>query len=141
MEIVRFKAEHMKEIVEQESQRYLQKYITEEHALLMEKQKYSYTAIIDNRIVACAGVVEYWKDRGEMWIILDQNCKKEFLKIHNAVKRFLHICPIKRIEAVVDYSFDAAHRWMDLLGFRLEAEKLESYRPDGGDCSLYVRVI
>lgn len=140
MEIVKFKAEHMKAIIEQEAQRYLQKYITEENAILMEKQKLSFTMLVDGKPIACGGICEYWPGRGEIWVILDQHCKRQFLKIHNAAKRLIAMSGIKRIEAVVDYHFDAAHRWMDLLGFKLEAPCLQAYRPDGGDCSLYVMV-
>lgn len=84
--------------------------------------------------------MKYWEGRGEAWAIIDDDCKKEFLTIHNFAKRFFEICPLKRIEATVDAGFSPGHRWVKMLGFKLEAPLLKSYLPNGGDSSLYAKV-
>lgn len=128
-------------IVEQDSMNYLKPFFKREHMQALQDAKYSYTGFFEGRPVFCAGVVEYWKDRGEAWAIIDRNVKHCFLSIHNTVKKFLEECPIRRIEAVVDLDFIAGHRWVQNLGFKLEAKFLEAYGPPNGrNCSLYARV-
>jgi hypothetical protein len=140
MEVIAFKADHLKELVEQEAQEYLQAYITEDHIKEVEKSKFAFTAKSKGRVVACGGVAELWSGRGAAWAFLDSDCKKEFYAIHLAAKRLLGICPIKRIEATVDIGFKNGHRWVKSLGFILEAPILKAYMPNGGDSSLYVRL-
>ena len=138
--VERFKAEHWNEIAEQEAMAYLRDYISPEMVQSLEKSKYAYTIRVDGRVVACVGVVEFWQGRGEAWTVIDRNCKREFISIHRTVKSLLKICPTDRVEAVVDLGFDAGHRWMDLLGFKLEAPIMAKYRQNGAHCSLYARV-
>lgn len=141
IEVLRFKAEHMAYMKEQEATAYLKKYTTPEQDKLLETAlSNTIVSKIDGRVLFCGGVVEYWPGRGEAWAIFDQNVKKEFVYIHSAVKRFFDICPVKRIEAAVDVGFEAGHRWIKTLGFTLEAPILKSYRPEGTDVSLYARV-
>ena len=140
MEVVKLEAIHVEWLLKQKSTQGFGTFWTEAHTKRLEKDRYAYTGIEGDRILFCAGVVEYWPERGEAWAIFGQNQRKDFLKIHNAVKRFLNICPLKRIEATVDFDFEAGHRWVELLGFKLEAERMRSYRMDGGDASLYARV-
>ena len=41
----------------------------------------------------------------------------------------------------VDVDFPEAHRWAKMLGFKMEAERMEAYAPDGRACSLYARIL
>jgi hypothetical protein len=140
IEVVRFQAKHMAQIEDQEINAYLRPFITGAHIRALEEAQHSFTGLSNGRAVVCAGVTEYWPNRGEAWAILDLSCKKEFLGIHHAVRNFLNTYPLRRIEAAVDVGFEAGHRWAKALGFQLEASRLRAYRPDGGDCSLYARV-
>jgi hypothetical protein len=140
IEIVKFKAEHWDQIQGQDTTAYLAPLIPKDQAAMLAKSPYSYTLFAGERIVAIAGVMEYWPGRGEAWAELAQTSRKEFLPIHNAVKRFLEVCPFERVEAAVDVNFGAAHRWVSLLGFELEAPVMKKYGVDGHDYSLYARV-
>jgi hypothetical protein len=140
IEIVKFKAEHWDLINGQDMTVSLSRMVPKEHAVALEGCPHSYTVFARGRIVAVAGVVENSPGRGEAWAELAQVCRKDFLAIHNAVKRFLDICPFVRVEATVDVDFVAAHRWVKLLGFELEAPRMRKYSLDGQDYSLYARV-
>jgi hypothetical protein len=115
-------------------------YIQKEHYFAAEKLPHSYTILIKGRIVACCGVIEYWKDRGEAWSIIDRYSKAEFVLLFRTVKKLLEDAPIRRIEATINKNFPAGHRWIKLLGFELEAETLKSYGLTGDDYSLYAKV-
>ncbi len=140
LEVERFKATDLKEIMEQPAMAYLGEFITDANRVEMEKGLWSYTVRVKGRALMCAGVTEYWPNRGEAWAIIDRDVKVEFLRIHRVVKRFLDVCPLRRIEATIDLDFKQGHRWVEMLGFKLEAPKMKAYRPDGRDASLYALV-
>lgn len=140
IEVVKFQKEHFKALDEDAQTAYLNSYFTEAHQTALENQPYSYTLMAGEKIIACAGVMEYWPGRAEAWVIFNQNCRKEFMAAHTIFKRFIRVCPIRRIEAAVEVSFKNGHRWMRTLGFTKEAECMEAYLPGGGDCALYARI-
>lgn len=135
-----FKAKDWRELREQKAMAYVSNYITDQHLVALEKAPYAYTGFSGTRPVFCAGVTEYWKGRGEAWAVLDENCREDFISIHKTVKRFLDICPVRRIEAAVDVDFKPGHRWVKALGFQLETSLAKGFCINGGDASIYVRV-
>lgn len=118
---------------------FLKPYISEAHVAVLEKNR-AYTILDGARVLMCGGFVEYWENRGELWAMVAQDCKREFVGMHKIVERFVEMVPHRRIEAVVAYDFNPGHRWMRLLGFSVEAQKLRNYWPGGGDATLYSKV-
>lgn len=140
IEVLDYKAEHLEQMREQESMLYLRPYISDQQRKELEKSDMAYTGKVNGRVVFCAGVVSYWPGRGEAWAVLENDCRKEFYAIHRIVHRFLEVCPLRRIEATVDYDFKPGHRWAKMLGFEVEAPRLKGYMPDGRDSVLYALV-
>lgn len=139
--VVKAKAEHLLQLKEMGTLKYLEVYMTPESCKAIEELPYSFTGFNEAReILGCFGLNHLWDDRAEAWAFFNLNCKKDFLSIHNAVKRFLEICPYRRVEAVVDCNFSAGHRWVKCLGFTLEAPCMKHYIIDGRDASLYARI-
>lgn len=139
MDVVPFKAQHLEEIALQEAQQYLLGYIEPGLGDSLEGQD-SFTGLADGAVVACAGVVPYWNNRGLAWAYLSNIAGDHMTSVTRAVKRYLDVAPYDRIEAAVDVDFEAGHRWIQLLGFKLEAPYMSKFRPDGGAASLYARV-
>lgn len=130
MDVVPFKAEHLLMISLQESQQYLGPYINEDLAKSLELEDWSWTGLEDGVPLACSGVQPIWQGRGMAWAyISDRASKHQFLKVHRAVQEFLDNCFLKRIEMTVDCRFEAAHRWARMLGFKMEAGRLEAFTP------------
>lgn len=142
MKVVEFETEHLRELFLQEGNQALAMHVTEAHlADLKKKSPYAKSIISDTgRVLLCGGVVMYWENRGEAWAVIDQFSRRDFVGVFNRARKFLDECPVRRIEANIDVDFEAGHRWIKLLGFKLEASRLEKYRIDGGDSSLYVRI-
>ena len=139
--VVKAKAEHLFQLKEMGSVKYLEDFMTPESCKALEAAPYSFTGFNEEgEILGSFGLNHLWKDRAEAWAFFNLNCKKDFLSIHNGVRRFLDICPYRRVEAIVDYDFQAAHRWVKSLGFTLEAERMKHYIIDGRDASLYARI-
>lgn len=140
-EVVPFKAEHLTYITETGMvDEKLKPWILPAHGERLETAGGTFTCLDDGAPVAVGGVIEYWHNRGEAWILFGKPRTKTFVTIFKMAQRVLDMCPLKRIEIVVDYEFDRGHKMARLLGFNKEAEILKSYRPDGGAVSLYAIV-
>lgn len=139
IKVVSFEATHLYRMNVQGAQAPLRSQVSPMQARAVEGPM-SFTALADDRPVCCAGVVEYWPGRGEAWAFLADDCGREMRAVTAAVRRFLDVCPIRRVEAAVDVDFEPGHRWCRLLGFALEAPRMRAYLPNGGDCALYARV-
>lgn len=140
MDLIPFQPEHLDRIHEQEATAHLRPLITPVMLRALAAMPHSYTATVEGRIVACGGIIEYWPGRAEAWAVLDATSRKDFLAIHNAARRVLNLDHFRRIEAVVDVGFEAGHRWLRALDFRMEAPRMLQYGVDGNDYSLYARV-
>lgn len=139
MIVVPYKPEHLVSMVLQPSQTYLQRFITPEVAATVATHP-AFTGLVGEKVIGCAGVINVWEGRGIAWAYLARDAGTYMPAITKAVKRFLEASPLRRIEMNVDLEFEQGHRWANMLGFRLEAGRMEAYRPDGGTCSLYARV-
>lgn len=139
LEVIEFKAEHLDLIALQESQQYLRAHMEPGMGVYLESLQ-AFTGIADGVVVACAGVLPYWEGRGLAWAYLGETAGRHMASVHRAVKRYLEVAPFNRIEAAVDVEFEEGHRWIQMLGFKLEAQHMAKFRPDGGAASLYARV-
>jgi hypothetical protein len=140
MDIIPFEAEHLEQIVLQDAQAYLSGWVSETQGLALERTP-SFTGVVNGIPVGAAGIIPQWKGRAIAWAFISEMGPTKFLAIHRGTQRFLDQCYIQRIEMTVDADWPAAHRWANLLGFKMEAERMSAYSPDGNDCSLYARVL
>lgn len=136
---VPFKAEHLLKLQLQDGQLASGTSITKEYARMLEGQ-WAFTAMVDNEPVAVAGVTEIWENRGLVWSFMGRNAGPHFVAIHKAALRLLSLVPYRRLEADTPCGFEQGHRWLRMLGFTMEAERMRAYLPGGGDSSLYARV-
>lgn len=140
MNVIPFRAEHLDLLDLQEGQKYLREFLPLALRKALEGE-HSYTAFANGQVVACAGLAPQWENRAIAWAYLADGLGAPLmLQLHRAVQRFLEVAPFDRIEATADVEFEQGHRWLRMLGFKLEAPCMPKYRPDGGDSSLYARV-
>lgn len=139
MNIVPYKAEHLMALQLQEGQVHSASYVTEDYAQALEGQ-WAFTAMADGKPIAVAGIAPLWDNRGLAWTFIDKRAGSHFTELHKVVKKVLDDAPYRRIEADTPCDFKQGHRWLRMLGFKLEAERMEAYLVDGGDASLYARV-
>ena len=139
MIVVPYKAEHLLALQMQPGQGYCLRFVTPEYANALESQ-WAFTALDGEQVVAVGGVMEMWENRALAWAFIDRRAGGYFPSLHKAVKRVLDLLPYRRIEAETPCSFEQGHRWLKMLGFELEAERMRAFRVDGGDSALYARV-
>jgi RimJ/RimL family protein N-acetyltransferase len=83
--------------------------------------------------------VNMWDNRAQAWALIAAGAGRHFVRMFRAMKSFLELQDIRRIEATVDARFEQGHRMMRMLGFEYEG-LMRAYLPDGRDCALYGRV-
>lgn len=140
MIVVKYEAEHMMLLDLQEGQQYLAHTVGPREAKALENE-YSFTGMSeDGHVLIVAGLIKMWPGRYLTWAYLDRTAGRYMLAITRRVEKLLALHDGARIEATVDADFAPGHRWVQMLGFELETPRMRQYRPDGGDCAMYVRI-
>lgn len=98
-----------------------------------------WTALVDGRAVACAGLLELWNGRFYAWALLSADCGPHMLRLTKEIKARLAAENPRRVEMVVAAGFEPGKRWAEMLGFRLESF-CPAFLHDGGDALVYVRL-
>jgi len=107
----------------------------------MADSPYAIAILGDDKVVACAGVVEHWPGRGEAWSMWHPEATFcERVAGIRAIKRNLDACPLRRVESTVQIDNEAGHRLSLLLGFEEECRLMRHYLPNGMCATLYVRL-
>lgn len=135
MIVVPFSRGHLERIRLQPAQEHVRAYFKD-----VDRFGTAYTALEGDEVLACAGLLPAGTHRAVVWALLGDIGPARFHRVHREVQRFLNRQPYRRVEALVDCGFDEAHRWVRLLGFDCEAERMKAYAPDGRDVALYARV-
>jgi hypothetical protein len=100
-----------------------------------------FAGVRDEEVLAVAGVVRIWPGRWQAWAFVGGAVGPAgFLAVHRAVLGYLERSDAPRIEASCEQDFDAAHRWLRMLGMQLETPAgMRAYLPNGAAASLYSR--
>lgn len=127
-----FEGWHLDWIDVQESQKQeLAKITAVERNSLTGRQ--SWTATDGERLLMCGGIIPITAGcRALAWTFMGNVGRKQFLELHNAVRKYVCAAEYPRLEMEVRDEFEAGHRWAKALGFHEE--------PMGGGHTLYVRL-
>ena len=141
MIIVPFVPDHLRKLLMQPSQLEIQPMLqNNEYARSLQIAGPAFTGMDDDyNVICCLGVVKQWENRGLAWGLIGDKAPDHFVAIHRAVRRFLDLQDIKRIEAAVMTEFPEGHRWIKMLGFKYEGT-MQSYTPRGDNYDLYARI-
>lgn len=136
MIVSKFEPDHFDQINLQSNQRWAYGFVKPEDLKGLAEFD-AFSAVIDNTVVACAGVVPMHRHRGHCWALLGEGLGIKLLLVHRAIYRYLEICPYRRIETSVECDHEEGHRWARALGFVCEAERLKEYGENGADHAMY----
>lgn len=139
-EVVQFESSHLERFFNQPKNSYLKDWVSEGHGKLLEGLSTSYTVLKDGTPLMCCGHFQIWPGRSQAWTVFDQNCVNGFTACFRALKKLIEECPVKRIEIAVDLGDNNFGRRARMLGFELEAPRMEAYLSNGASCALYARV-
>ena len=97
MIVERFKAEHLENLVLQPAQEYARANIAAKGYGESLAKFDAFSAIVDGRVVACAGVVPVWDGRGDAWALIAADIGPGGMHdLHFAVKRYLRQSTLRR---------------------------------------------
>jgi len=114
---------------------------TEQEMESIEKHPYTMTVKGTNgEVLACVGVVKFWENRGEFWVVIAKNCGAKFVRVHRAVSQFIDNCPLNRLEASTEVDAPTVQKWAVMLGFKVEAVNVKAYYASGKNANLFARV-
>ena len=102
----------------------------------------SWSGFRDGECVGCAGIITLpgWPHRAIAWALIGDSIGRDMIQIVRFIRGFIDTYPIERIEIYVDCEFENGHRFAELLGFRMEAERMVKYGHGGRDMALYAKV-
>jgi hypothetical protein len=136
MTIIPFRPEHLSQIkVVQEQQRRNLSYLTAEYLQVLALGP-AISAVVDDRIIGCAGISAQFFGMGTLWGMIAQDAGPHFVRLHRAACRLLESTRLRRISASVEVDFQEGCRWLELLGFAREG-RMAKYGLDGEDHYLY----
>lgn len=102
----------------------------------------AWTAVCDDRPIACAGIRIMWPGTGEAWAILCQAIGK-YWRVHRVIKdqleQVIYERDLHRVQAYARVDMPQDGRYLKYLGFHFEAF-CEKYGPGGKDYFLYARI-
>ena len=140
MDIIPYRAEHLRSLQLQDAQIELSKLISYEQQKAL-KNEHAYTFVDDGEILLCAGVMPLWEKRAIIWSYFSRNAGRKMRAIIRATVLILDEMPFDRIESAVEENFSQGHRFNKLIGFNLETpEPMQKYFPTGSAAFLYSRV-
>lgn len=139
MHIVPFEPVHLRALVLQEAQAWMQPMLQADYGDSLKRSGPCFTLAEGEDVVVCAGLVNLWDHRAQAWALVSGAAGRHFVRIFRAMRSFLDLQETRRIEATVDARFDQGHRLMRMLGFQHEG-LMRAYLMDGRDCDLYARV-
>jgi hypothetical protein len=140
MEVVSFKAKHLRAMMLQDSQQFMSPLAFDDNYCAQLIDAGPAHTILDGDIpIMCAGVAEMWTGRYAAWAWLSKDAGRKMVALTRIVDDYLNTRPYRRIEAYVDDRFDAGHRWARMLQFEHEG-LMRSFGAQGQDMAMYSRI-
>lgn len=140
LEIIPFKAEHIREWVDQPENSFLEGWLESGSPSKLEENEHSVSGVWDGQVMVCGGVTEYWPGRCEIWAVFNVHGFRSFVPVFRGVKAWLETLPYSRIELSIPTDSpqkSIACRRAKLLGFELDALCLKKYLPGEQDAILW----
>jgi hypothetical protein len=139
--LVPFKAWHLMSIMNRDGHSFLEW----QHALDKEHLGPSYTAMIGDLIIGCAGVMLMWQGVGTCWVVLTKEAERYPVWFTRTIKRnledIIRAFKIHRLEAAVFADNKRNRKWIRTLGFKREARVVRGYTSTKQDIIRYERIM
>lgn len=102
----------------------------------------NWTILFDDEPIFCGGVVQSWPGRYAAWALIRHDAAPHMRFITRRTRELLHWRK-GRIEVTVREDFENGHRWVKLLGFKVENPPgiLKHYGPEGEAHVSYVMFV
>lgn len=100
----------------------------------------AYTAMVDGRVIACAGFMPLGKNRCHAWALFSPETRNYMTSIVRFAKNVVYNIEMPRIETNIREDFAQAIKFIELLGFIRETPlPMKNFGDDDMDYYLYAR--
>lgn len=104
-----------------------------------------YTIIVDDEVIACAGIRVFWEGAGEAWSILSKEKSGKNLKLildtfGKRLEFVIDKLKFRWIQVSLNSNNEKGIRFAQHFGFERKCN-MKGYLPDGSDAFLYAREI
>ena len=136
--LVPFRAEHLSAFIHRDMD-YVE---SVESALQKERCGPAFTAIIDDRVIGCSGIILGWPGLGVAWAVFSHEIMLRFplwatRTIRAVLQDTIRIYKLHRVELVVLKNHKQSERWAEALGFDRENGCARSYTTKRSDVIRY----
>jgi hypothetical protein len=104
----------------------------------------SFSALVDQRIIACAGIVIPWPGVGICWATFSEEIGRYPVWFSRTCRHVLNdtlrSCGLHRLESVALKDSERNRRWLTMLGFKHEWGVARLYTSDQQDVVRYERL-
>jgi len=112
-------------------------------AAAYEQAGYSWTGIVDDKIVFCGGVYPTWEHCGIAWMLSSMITEQHKIFLHrsikNIIKNSMEALKLHRLEISVAEGHIKGYRWAEVLGFTYEGMMLK-YDSQGNNYRRYALI-
>ena len=130
LKLVPFRAEHALSLIDRD----MLVNMEISQAVERETRGPAYTALLEDKVIVCSGVMVMWPGVGYAWASVTDDIEPHGLWVTRMVKRALRdICrglDLHRVEAVALVNDDRAQRWLQVLGFTPEGGYAKKFTSD-----------
>ena len=114
------------------------------YVAVMRVQDMSWTARIDNKVIASAGLVPLWPGVAEAWMIPGADTGRHAIAVGRELRRRLGSVMrdrgLNRVQANIHHEFERATRLAEWLGFKNEG-LMRRFGVEGADYFRYARCL
>lgn len=140
MIVVPFLPSHLKDLILHEYINFVQDVLSDPEYSEFLNNGMSYTALVDGKVICCAGFLKTGTSKLEAWALLSKDSGIHMLGILRAMLRELKNLEYKRIQTNVRCDFKQGIKFIEALGFKNETPNgMKDFGDDGHDYYLYAR--
>ncbi len=146
MGIIKLRKFHPEDIVRityRENEAKMLSQVDREKIDYMVQQGPAYTAVLEGKVLVCAGVSILWKGVGEAWLLTHPDIGDYRIWFYRKLKKMFNLIikkyKLHRVQSDVDCNFQESCNMMEHLGFEIES-LMQSYGPNKEDFVRYVLV-
>ncbi len=107
------------------------------HARALAHRSLALTGLVNDTPIICAFIVELWRARGYMVVVMSQKIKEHSVVAHRGMKKILEKLPFERLEFDIPVNHKLAKKRADFLGFKIMCKHAKKFLPDGQDATIY----
>ena len=107
---------------------------------LLTQTKYSYTICVNDKPIACMGIIPLWDGVAQGWVKVDANADRHAIMLVRSAKKLIQFimedANLVRMHTPIRAESKKIIKWVEMIGFKFES-KMEKAGQGGKDMLMY----